>query len=370
MAERSSPEGSPGAPEGRRRPSPRIAQMKRTFYFLRRSTLAMVGLGIVLFWIGVAVYSPFYHAPSDQLARYCNSNIVNPANGSCIGVCGYPSGAPPAPGCYQYPTSEPSVFAPTAGASGLGPLPLGSLTVSADGPYFFSILDGVIKGAPWSLGIGGAIVGSGAVIGLFLGALAGFKGGYTDETIMRATDIFLAIPGLFLVLIVLTVSGNFAVSYLWKIAILIIAFVVTWWPLYTRIVRGQVLVTREQKYVEAARASGAKSGRILVKHIIPNSLYPVFVQLSLDVGTVPLLLGAIIFLGYQIWPNPYFPEWGTISAYSVTGLSAFLTLCQLGPCTFPTWQILIPGLTLFLFAIAVNFLSDGLRDALDPRLRR
>ncbi|HKS59377.1 MAG TPA: ABC transporter permease subunit, partial [Thermoplasmata archaeon] len=137
--------------------------------------------------------------------------------------------------------------------------------------------------------------------------------------------------------------------------------------------RGQVLVTREQKYVEASKASGASTGRILRRHIIPNSLYPVFVQMSLDVGTIPLLIGAIVFIGYIIWPSQYFPEWGTIAAQSTSILEGQIVQCAAlvgTQCLFPWWQVLFPGATVFLFAIAVSFLSDGLRDALDPRLRR
>jgi peptide/nickel transport system permease protein len=361
-------------PTGGRRPNPRLAQYKRTFYFLRRNSLAMVGLGILIFWIIVAATSPLYPAPDDALARYCGVLPGTPANQSpagCIPVCTYPQGTLSSPGCYQVPAASPSVVAPTIrisnGGISLGPLPLGSLTVSPDSNYFYSVLPGLVKGAPWSLGIAAAVVSSGAVIGLMLGAVAGYAGGSTDEVIMRFTDIFLAIPGLFLVLVTLTVLGSKVGTLDGRVEILIAAFVITWWPLYTRIVRGQVLVTREQKYVEAARASGARRGRIITRHIIPNSMYPVFVQMSLDVGTVPLLLAAIVFLGYQIWPNFYFPEWGTMAAFSVTDVGTFIT-CN--TCTFPWWQIFFPGTCLFLFAISVNFLADGLRDALDPRLRR
>jgi peptide/nickel transport system permease protein len=208
-----------------------------------------------------------------------------------------------------------------------------------------------------------------------LGAVSGFHGGLVDEVIMRLTDIFLSIPGLLLVLVLLavltTVLGT-GVTFLGRVAILVGAFVVTWWPFYTRIVRGQALVVREQKYVEAARAGGAGSGRILRKHILPNVTYPVMVQFSLDVGTVPLLLGVIVYLGFPIWPSMPFPEWGTLSAISVLNLETFVLDCATPgvTCIFPWWMILFPGLTVFLFAISVNFLADGLRDALDPRLRR
>ncbi len=367
-------ETSGAAPSSGRRPNPRLDQYKRTFYFLRRNTLAMVGLGIVIFWVLVALTSPFYPAPSDSLARYCGVAPGTPANETpvgCIPVCVYPAGTPGVSGCYSVPAASPSVVAPTirisSGGISLGPLPLGSLTVSPDSTYFFNLLPGLIKGAPWSLGIASSVVASGATIGLLLGAVAGYSGGATDEVIMRFTDIFLAIPGLFLVLITLTVLGTKVGTLDGRVEILIVAFVITWWPLYTRIVRGQVLVTREQKYVEAARASGARRSRIITRHIIPNSMYPVFVQMSLDVGTVPLLLAAIVFLGYQIWPIIYFPEWGTLAAFSVTNVGTFVTCST---CTFPWWQVFFPGTCLFLFAISVNFVADGLRDALDPRLRR
>jgi len=151
----------------------------------------------------------------------------------------------------------------------------------------------------------------------------------------------------------------------------ITSFAVTWWPFYARLVRGQVLIVREQKYVEAARASGASSGRIVTRHIIPNSMYPVLVSVSLDVGTIPLLTGAIIFIGIQIYPSIYFPEWGSITAVAALNvIGLFLGQCETGPCILPWWQLFFPGLAVFLFAISVNFLSDGLRDALDPRLRR
>ncbi|MCI4319548.1 MAG: ABC transporter permease [Thermoplasmata archaeon] len=368
-----------GAP---RHPSPRIAQMQRTFYFLRKNTLAMIGLGILLFFIFVAGYSFFYSAPATHLDLYCGTFGGNPGQSGCIQVCTSPPNVAPTCGPVAYPVDplNPSLLPPTLNLAHLtgGPLPLGSLTTSPGNSYFYNIYAGLIKGAPWSLGISASIVGAGAGVGLLLGALAGFKGGLWDEFIMRITDIFLSIPGLLLVIVLLSVLNNSirilvnGTNY-GSIVVLLVAFIVTWWPIYTRIVRGQVLVTREQKYIEAARASGAKSGRILVKHIIPNSMYPVFVQMSLDVGTIPLSIGAIVFLGFHIYPSQYFPEWGAMSALSVIPIPGLLTLCQSAQAAcqfFPWWQLFFPGVTLFMFAISVNFLSDGLRDALDPRLRR
>ena len=363
--------GGPPLPKGRR-PNPQIAQLKRTLYFLRRNTLALVGIGILLFMIGVAIYSPLFPAPNDQMTLMCGTS-GNPIAGSdCL--CTYPIGtAPPSPNCIAVDQYFPSLIAPTLTLTSGGPLPLGSITNTPENGYFYNLEAGLVKGAPWSLGISAAVVAAGASIGLLLGATAGYLGGYSDEVIMRFTDIFLAIPGLLLLIVILATLGSAFPGLLGRLGILLFAFIITDWPIYTRIVRGQVLVTREQKYVEAAKASGAKNGRILLRHIVPNSLYPVFVQMSLDVGTIPLSLGVLVFLGFSIFPAQWFPEWGNITAHSVntTFLEGLFTYCETAPtCVFPWWQIFLPGLTLFAFGLAVNFLSDGLRDALDPRLRR
>lgn len=361
-----------------RRPNPRLDQIRRTWYFFRRNTLAMVGLGILVFFLIVYIYAPFYPASGTSLQTYTASNGLPPTTtGPFPEICTYqPGEARPAPNCFQTPLGMPSVVGPTIGlgSSALGPLPFGSLTLDPATTPFYNTFDGLLKGTDWSLTISVAIVASGAVIGVLLGVVSGYFGGAVDETIMRVTDVFLSIPGLLLVIIFLAVFAVAVQSLDLRILITIGAFVITWWPIYARIVRGQVLVTREQRYVEAARASGAGSGRILRKHIIPNSVYPVFVQMSLDVGTIPLLIAAIVFIGFHVFPTNAFPEWGTMTALSVQSgvLQSFLTNCQTSStaCVIPWWQFFFPGSTLFLFAISVNFMADGLRDAFDPRLRR
>ncbi len=365
---------------------PRLAQLRRTAYFLSRNTLALVGLAILVFFIGVAAYgAAFDHSSSTLLQSYCGTytGAGGAPSGPVVGcdtVCTYPQGTPPpGPNCYMADAYNPSIVGPTMNLAHLsgGPLPFGSLTLSPSGSQFFSIYQGFVKGAQWTLLIASGIVASGAIVGLLLGSVAGYKGGLIDEAIMRVTDVFLSIPALLLVLVILSVLAGQIAGLAGRIGILMVGFIVTSWPIYTRIVRGQVLVTREQKYVEASKAAGARTGRILGRHIIPNSTYPVFVQMSLDVGTIPLLIAAIIFLGFQIFPTPYFPEWGSMAASSVgiSTVASLITYCQTAAaggttCLFPWWQVMIPGLIVFLFAISVNFLSDGLRDALDPRLRR
>lgn len=366
-----------------RRPSPRIAQFLRTWYFLRRNTLAMIGLVIILFIVGVAIYALFQPIPYSNLETYCATN----GHATCspgINICTYPQGTTaPGPGCYMTPVEGgvaeyPTVIAPTIDWHHLTPgaLPLGSLTLVAQGVNFYNIYNGLLRGSDWSLLIAITVVITGAAIGTLLGVVAGTLGGVVDEVIMRFVDIFLSIPQILFVIVAVAVlqTNTFFSSFTARIGLLILAFIVIWWPFYTRLVRGQVLVVREQRFVEAARASGAKRGRIMFRHILPNSVYPVFIQVSLDVGIVPLLVGALVFLGFAVIPQTVgsglFPEWGSITALSSRPLISFLTTCQLGSCIIPWWQFFFPGLALFLFAISVNFLSDGLRDALDPRMRR
>lgn len=384
-----------------RRPSPRIAQLKRTWYFFRRNSLAMVGLSILVLIGAVAVYGLFQSYSWTGMQSWCATDFGHfgtvDANGGLISssigchpyVCTYQTTLPTnyqdfcGGNWYKEPTNGQSYFAgavpPTLNLATLqaGPMPLGSLTHSIQSSGgLYNLYAGMIRGSDWSLIFAVTIVGAGALIGLIVGAIAGLWGGYVDEGLMRLVDIFLSIPQLLFVIVTISVllvlvANNPALGNAYAaLAMLILGFVLVWWPFYARIVRGQVLVVREQKYIEAAQASGAGKGRILFKHVIPNSMYPVFIQFSLDVGQVPLLLGALVFLGFRIYPSIFFPEWGAISANGIVDMGSYLNSCQVSACVIPWWQIFVPGLALFLFAISVNLLSDGLRDALDPRLRR
>jgi peptide/nickel transport system permease protein len=378
--------------------------------------LALVGLGILVAIGAIALYSATLPLPWTTLPSYCatdygpgnpGSNYPNnytTAN-ECTTICTYEVTPPPnaasVPGCndqwYKTPlfvnaTSDPKIYvsyagaiAPTLRLNGLtlnpGPMPLGGLTLAVgDETPIYNVAGALARGSDWTLMLSVSIVGIGALIGLFAGAIAGFYGGVVDDFLMRFTDIFLSIPTILFVIVMVTalgsivpIHGTYGADL--RLLLLILGFVLVWWPIYARIVRGQVLVVREQKYVEAARASGASKGRTLLRHIIPNSMYPIFIQFSLDVGTIPLLIGALVYLGFgnEMFPGIPFPEWGSISAISVTDLPEdMLGSCLVphGPCIIAWWQLLFPGLALFFFAISVNLLSDGLRDALDPRLRR
>ena len=184
------------------------------------------------------------------------------------------------------------------------------------------------------------------VVGISLGVLAGYFGGVTDEIIMRITDIFLAFPPLLLALAFATVLPANLTS-------LTIAIAISWWPWYTRLVRGQAASVAGRPYVEACRALGIPSWRILLRHVLPNSVTPVIVQVSLDVGGVILTASALSFLG--LGAQDPTPDWGLMVA---EGQNYFTT---------QWWLVTFPGLAILLTALAFNLLGDGLRDVLDPR---
>jgi peptide/nickel transport system permease protein len=184
------------------------------------------------------------------------------------------------------------------------------------------------------------------LVGVPLGLAAGFLGGWVDELIMRVTDVFLAFPPLLLALALAAVLPASLTS-------LTIAIAAVWWPWYVRLIRGQAASVAGRPYVEACRALGVSRLRIIFRHILPNSITPVLVQVSLDVGGVILTASALSFLG--LGAQDPVPDWGlTVSA----GQSYF---------TPDWWMVTFAGLAILLTAFAFNLLGDGLRDLLDPK---
>ncbi|MFN8592272.1 MAG: ABC transporter permease [Thermomicrobiales bacterium] len=205
----------------------------------------------------------------------------------------------------------------------------------------------VVFGARNSLSIGVAIVVLAFLIGVPLGAIAGFFGGIVNELVMRTTDIFLTIPGIVLALAIGAALGSGLVNAA-------IALALVWWPGFCRLTQGQVLALRGQTYVEAARVVGGGEGRIIFRHILPNTLTPLIVKVSMDVGFAILTAAGLSFIG--IGAQPPTPEWGAMVS---TGR-------QFMPDWW--WYATFPGLAIFIAVFAFNMLGDGVRDALDPRI--
>jgi len=211
------------------------------------------------------------------------------------------------------------------------------------------IFSRMLYGARISLMSGLAVVAMAALVGTVVGLIAGYVGGWVDEALMRITDIFFAFPSLILAMAIAGALGP-------SLRNALIAVTVVTWPVYARLVRGQVLVLREREFVLAARAIGAGHGLILRRHLFPNTLSPLLVQASFDMGTTILSVAGLSFIGFGAQPPT--PEWGVMISEGRNYI------------TTHWWLTFFPAMAM-LFAVAgFNLVGDGLRDVLDPRLRR
>ncbi len=223
----------------------------------------------------------------------------------------------------------------------------------------FDIYSNTMLALPLDLGIGISLAGVSMLVGGTLGLVAGFYNrpgtlqGAASVTILRVTDVFLAFPSLILALAITRVVGLGVLPVMFAIG-------VTWWPYYTRLVRGEVLALQHLPYVTAARAAGVSEGRILRRHILRNLLEPLVVYFTLDIGTVLVTYSTIGYIGVASkYPGPQ-PEWGAMLAYYQ----------EFGSITTNWWLVAFPGLAIFITVLAFSLLGDGLRDILDPRTRR
>lgn len=219
----------------------------------------------------------------------------------------------------------------------------------------YDIWYGIVWGARTALFIGFIVVTSSALIGITIGAFAGFYGGWVDESLMRVVEIFIAFPFLVGALIMASLLVPIFGRSIWPASIALIVF---GWTTYARLLRGDILSTKERQYVEAARASGAKDGHLVMRHILPNAIFPTLVVLSLDMGAIVLSFAALSFLGVGVQIG--YADWGQIVSQARDWI---LTLDT-------HWYIIIfPGLTLLLYGLGWNLVGDAMRDILDPKLR-
>lgn len=211
------------------------------------------------------------------------------------------------------------------------------------------LLSRLLYGSRWSLGVAALATFLVMTVGVFVGTVAGYLGGRTDQVLMRLVDVILAFPGL---IAALAIAGTLGPG----IRNVILGLVAVWWADYARIVRGIVLSVRELNYVEAARALGATDLRVTVRHVLPQVIPPITVLATLELGSLILALAGLNFLGLGVQPPT--PEWGTM----INQGRAHLT-------TAPH-LMLYPGLAISLVVMGFNLLGDGLRDVLDPHLVR
>lgn len=214
--------------------------------------------------------------------------------------------------------------------------------------YGRDILSRVIFGTRISIGIGLLAVVLSCIVGIVIGAAAGFYGNVADNIFMRLIDIMLAIPSILLMMAIVTALGNGVIN-------LTIAIAVSSIPGYARIVRASVLTEKEKEYVEAARSVGTSSFKIITRHILPNCMAPIIVQATMSIATAILSIASLSFVGLGI--SPPTPEWGSM----LNDAQSFMR---------DHWFVVtFPGLMIMLTVFAFNLLGDGLRDALDPKLK-
>ena len=266
-----------------------------------RSPLALSSLLIVVAWMGLGILASII-APYDPL----NQNIADR-------------------------------LAPPSAQHWFGTDPLGR-----------DILTRILYGARLSMPIGFIAVSLALLLGVLIGGTAGFLGGVVDEAMMRMTDLMLAFPTVILAMVITAALGA-------GVRNAVIAIMIAWWPSYARVVRGLVLAMREREFVLAARAVGATSLRVFLRHVLPATISPLVILGTLDVGHAILTFASLSFLG--LGPPPQVPEWGSMIAAGRRYLDQW-------------WVSGFPGLAILSLVLAFNVLGDSLRDLLDPRFRR
>jgi len=210
------------------------------------------------------------------------------------------------------------------------------------------ILSRIIHGARISLEIGVTIVFFAAVIGLIIGLISGYFGGVWDQTLMRFTDIFMSFPTLILAIAMTAALGPSLFNS-------VLAMIIVWWPIYARLIRGEVLAVKEKEYIRAVKALGANPFKIIFFHVLPNTVDVVVIRASIDFGNAVMFCAALSFIGLGAQPPQ--PEWGAM----VTTGRDYLRDAW--------WLVTFPGLAIFLTVMGFNLFGDSLRDFLDPKLR-
>ncbi|HSQ28164.1 MAG TPA: nickel transporter permease [Anaerolineales bacterium] len=284
---------------------PRIRELRMSLYLLTRNRLQLASLIIIILLALIAIFAP----------------VISPYPEHAISATNPDDKLLPPSSQYLFGTDE-----------------LGR-----------DMFSRVIYGTRISLQTALIAVGLALLIGMPLGAIAGGFGGVVDEIIMRITDVFLSFPPLLLAIAIAAFLGP-------NLENAMLAIAISWWPWYTRIIRGQAVSIRERQFVRAARAIGSPMSRIIFKHILPNTLAPVIVQASMDIGGVILTIASLSFLG--LGAQPPIPEWGLLISTSRT---YFLNAW---------WYSTFPGIAIFITVLVFNLIGDGIREVLDPRTRK
>ncbi len=239
---------------------------------------------------------------------------------------------------------------------GVTPVPPNEKHIFGTAYEQYDLFYGCMWGTRTAFRIGFMVVGISLIIGVSIGIVAGYYGGVVDELLMRFTDIIYAFPGLILAMAIVIAFGRSLTNVL-------LALVIVGWPTYTRVIRSEILKVKEEDYVEAAKAVGCSDLRVMVKHILPNSVYSVLIMASLNIGAIVLTAAALSFLGLGATTD--FADWGQL----INTSQPYIMGTVADP--FAYWHTYtIPGLFIFIFVLGWNLLGDAFRDILDPTIRR
>ena len=295
---------------------PRLREFKYTLYRIFRNPAAIIGFSLLLVFAAVAVFAPLIVAP-----QYAHDPYLMPHKGFS------PTPKPPGPD---------HIFGTTSGQ--------------------YDIFYGVIWGTRTAFKIGLFVVITAGLVGVTLGAVAGYFGGLVDEILMRITDVMWAIPTLVLAMAIVVAFGR-------GLDKIMIALAMVQWRWYVRVIRSEILTLRDQDYVHAARTMGVSDVKIILRHILPNAIYPVLIMASMDMGSMVITASFMSFVG--LGAPKGFADWGQMVALARNYI--------VGPPDDPLkfwFAIVIPGGCIVLFVLAWNLIGDALRDAFDPKLRR
>jgi len=283
---------------------------------LLTNPLSLSGILLILFFVAVAVLAPLI-APPPPRAR-------DPYNMPRLGYSAEPR-----------PPSEEAIFGTTEGQ--------------------YDIYYGVVWGTRTAFKAGLIVSAATLLIGVTIGTVAAFYGGLIDEALMRIVEIFQAFPFLLAAITMAAVLQPKLGRGIWTPIVALVAF---GWTTYARLIRGEILSVREREYVMAARVTGVSDLGIIVRHVIPNAIFPTMVVASMDIGTYVLAFAALSFLGVGVQPG--YSDWGQIIAFARNWI----------PVLADYWFIIVfPGTAITLYVLGWNLLGDAFRDILDPRMR-
>ncbi|UCH22181.1 MAG: ABC transporter permease [Deltaproteobacteria bacterium] len=295
---------------------PRIREFKFTLHRIFRNPSAVIGFSLLVFFIGVALLAPQIAPP-----KYPHNPYLMPHKGFS------PTPKPP---------SEANIFGTTSGQ--------------------YDIFYGVVWGTRTAFKVGLFVVFFSTLVGVTIGSVSAYFGGIVDEILMRVSDVMWAIPTLVLAMAIVVAFGR-------GLDKIMIALALVQWRWYTRVLRSEILTLRDQDFVQAARIMGVSDLKIILRHILPNAIYPVLILASMDMGSMVITASFMSFVG--LGEAKSYSDWGQMVALARNYI--------IGPPDDPLrfwYAIVIPGGCIVLFVLAWNLIGDALRDAFDPKLRR